>query len=242
MTAVFSTVERRAIAGRARTLHERLDGSPNEPGDDPPFDPDEILAEWADRFDDEAAFHDRLAHDGLSAAAVREQVAATRWPADEPLPAWLDDLASLVAYVEDGQFGDRRQVATPPKTPFVELLAEVAEFARARLAEEVRPPDSLAGLERFLVGRLGTTALRALYVEFKGFVEYHDADLATADPADVDEPGTDLYEAFVDAMFDGGFRNLCLEYPVLARQLVLLVENWVGAVETLTRRRRTPAP
>jgi hypothetical protein len=48
------------VCGRARTLPERLAGPANEPGDNSPLNPDELLAEWRDRSPDGAAFDTRL--------------------------------------------------------------------------------------------------------------------------------------------------------------------------------------
>ncbi len=237
MTGPFTGTERREIAGRARTLHERLSGPENESGGDPPFDPDEVIEAWRDAFPDEGTFDDRLAHEDISEAAVREQVAATRWPADEPLPSWIDDLESVVAHVEQvgtggtvavGESDDGRP-SIPEDLPFADLLAPVAGFACERLPDGV-PVDAVEPMVVGLAERLRMLARQALFVEFKSFLTHHDPELAHADPGEVEDPPTDYYEAFVDAMIDGGVRNLCLEYPVLARQLVDVVTNWRDAV------------
>ncbi|UPW00045.1 type 2 lanthipeptide synthetase LanM family protein [Halorussus gelatinilyticus] len=236
MTAVFTDEDRRELAGRARTLAERLDGPANVAESSPPIDPERVLDEWRATFPDEEAFRARLARDDLTEAAVREQAAATRWPADEPLPDWVDRLSALVRRVEASTADDRDAGAIPDETPFRELLAAVVSFARERVSVEAVPTETLSSLERQLAGRLESLCVRALYVEFKSFVEYHDPELAATSPDDVAEPPTDYYERFVAAMFDGGFDNLCLEYPVLARQLVSLVDDWRNAVEELCRR------
>lgn len=237
----FTEQQRREIAGRARTLHERLDGPPNSSGSEPPMDPDRIIAEWRNRFPDEESFRNRLDDAGLSESAVRNQIAATRWPDDEPLPDWLDDLERLVRHVEATPTADREPVAVPEETPFANLLSAIASHARDELTVEV-PRDAVSGMVEGLVSQLESTCIRALYVEFKSFVEYHDPELANADPEAFDDPPTALYEQFVDAMFEKGFRNLCLEYPVLARQLVHLLGNWTDAVEEVCQRVREDAP
>ena len=242
MSAVFSPDQRREIAGRARTLHDRLDGPPNEPGEDPPFSPDELLSTWRDRFPDDDAFAARLDREGLSETEIREQVVATRWPADEPLPDWIDDLAALVEYVEAtddgpvavGQASDDRPTV-PADVPFAELVARIVGFASDRLPETV-PGDAAGPLIEWFGRRCKVLATRALYVEFKSFVSHHDPDLARADPDEFADPPTALYEAFVDAMVQGGVRDLCLEYPVLARQLVEVTDQWVEATTELVRR------
>lgn len=237
MDTVFTEDERREMAGRARTLGERLDGPANVAESSPPFDPEEVVEEWKRRFPDEQSFRERLDRDGLSESEVRDQIAATRWPDDEPLPDWLDTLSALVRHVEASAPSDWESLA-PEETPFRELLAAVVGFAREPLSGDGIPTGALASMEAHLASRLETLCVRALYVEFKSFVEAHDPELAATTPDEVSDPGTEYYDRFVAAMFDGGFENLCLEYPVLARQLVSLVTDWRDAVAEVCRRLR----
>ncbi len=228
--------QRRAIAGRARTLFERIDGPSNVAGEDPAIPPDRIIAEWKDLYPDERAFRDRLSRDGLTEATVREAVAATSWPAEEPLPDWVDTVDALVQHVETARPGGRGDVTVPEETPFAELLVVVAEFARERLPEGTVPMDAASPAVEWLLSRLEMVSLRPTYVEFKSFVDHYDPDLAAADPDEFEEPPTEYYEEFVEAVFDGGFRNVCLEYPVLARFLGLVIDAWVDAVVEVCRR------
>ncbi|WP_276301181.1 type 2 lanthipeptide synthetase LanM family protein [Halorussus lipolyticus] len=238
MSSVFTEEQRREIAGRARTLAERLDGPANSSGSSPPIDPESVLDEWRSQFPDEESFRARLEHDGLTEEAVREHIAATRWPADEALPEWLDTVSALVRHVQTKGPDRWESVETPDEMPFRELLAAVASFACERLSDAVVPTAATSSLEAQLVERLETRCVRAMYVEFKSFVEVHDAELAATSFDSLTEYPTEYYEQFVAAMFDGGFRNLCLEYPVLARQLATLLDNWRSAVEELCRRLR----
>lgn len=228
--------ERREIAGRARTLHERLEGPSNSSGGEPPIDLDRILDEWRERFPDDRSFHERLARDGLTEDVVREEASAILWPADEPFPEWIDTLEAVIRHVESTATDDRGSVAVPAETPFAELIASIAGFARWRLSETPVPSDAISPTVEWLVNRLRKACTRPLYVEFKSYVEYHDPELSRADPDERTDPPTEYYEQFVDAMFDGGFTNLCLEYPVLARRLVRLLTQWVDAVEETCRR------
>ena len=248
MTGSFSPTEQRELAGRARTLHERLMGPPNEPGEEPPFGPDDLLAEWRDLFPDESAFADRLEREGISESAVLEQAAATRWPADRRLPEWIDELEALVEHVESGVSTGRTvtvegtgasgQVELSADVPFAHLIARIVEGAWKWLPGTV-PDDVVTPMVEGLATRVGSLTTRALYVEFKSFVLHHDPDLARADPDEFDDPPAELYDAFVEAMVEQGVRNLCLEYPVLARQLVTVLTQWVETVEELYQRVET---
>lgn len=236
MSELFTDEQRRELAGRARTLHERFEGVPNVEGDDPPMDPDRIVEVWRSRYPDDGSFEDRLAREGLTPDDVREAVAATRWPADEPLPDWVEQVETLVRHVERRpETGD---LPVTDDTPFAELAAAVLAYARDRLPELPVSDGTASSMVEGLLGQVQGLWLRALYVEFKSFVEHHDPEVAAADPEDFQDPPTTYYEQFVDAMFERGFRNLCLEYPVLSRQLVAVVDHWVDAVTELCRRVR----
>lgn len=238
MNSVFTDEEAREVAGRARTLAERISGPGNGSGSPPPIDAAELLDDWKRQFPDEESFRARLERDGVTETAVREQIAATSWPADEPLPDWVATISDAVRYVRTSGGDGQRSVSVPDRTPFREFLAAIARFARERLTVADVPAAALEPMEEQLVGRLESLCVRVLYVEFKSFVDVHDPELATTDPDDVSDPSTEYYDRFIAAMFDGGFKDLCLEYPVLARQLVALVENWHRAVEELAARLR----
>lgn len=235
MTRHLSHAERKAIAGQARTLHERLDGPPNDPGNDPAIDPDELLAEWVDLFPSEEEFTDRLERGGLTESDVYEQLSATQWPSDTPMPDWINDLESLIHHVKRSKPNDQRSLSAPHEIPFVELLTVIVDYARTQLSI---PPDGVTRMEKWLLTRLNRICVRALYVEFKSFVEYHDPALAATDPDDVSDPGTVYYDQFIESMFDDGFRKLCIEYPVLARFIVRAIDQWVTTVATICRRIR----
>ena len=241
MPTPFTDDQRREIAGRARTLYERLEGPSNVRGDDPPIDPDAIVEAWRSRFPDEDSFRDRLRRDGLTEETVREHAAATRFPPDEPLPDWIDALEELIEDVESRSPRDRTtcRIDTDER-PFGDLLAAIAAAARDRLLErdDAVPADALEPMVEWLVDRLERLCVRPLYVEFKSFVAERDPELARAEPDAYADPTTTYYERFVEAAFDGGLAGLCLEYPVLARHLIRLIDDWKSVVRTVSRRVR----
>lgn len=233
----FTRQERREIAGRARTFHERLGGPPNDPGEDTP-DVDRLLEEWKETFPDEESFADRLAYAGLSESDVRERARATRWPADEPLPEWVAELESLLDHVTSSEVGDDRPFTVSDETPFRELLAPVVGYAYERLPTEVVPMDALGPTIEWFFDRLELLTVRVLYVEFQSYLDSRDPELVRANPSEFDDPPTRRYEEFVEGMLDVGMENLCSEYPVLARHLTQVIDQWVSAVTELSQRLR----
>ena len=237
----LSGAQKRELAGRARTLRERLDGPPNEPGTTDGPDPDELLESWRELFPGDAEFEDRLEYDGLTEEDLRTHAGRTAWPSSEPLPDWLDTLEALIRAVEGGPYRHREvNRERDHELPFQPILIEISAFARADLldpgAVERLPSEALDPLVEWLDNRLVDLCSRPLYVEFKTFVKYHDEELATADPDAFEDPPTELYESFVEATFGGGFSNICEEYPVLARALVSVLEGWCGMVEEVAER------
>lgn len=243
MGSIFTEAERRTIAGRARTLHERLAGPPNSRGTPPPIDSSEIIDEWKDLFLDEQSFSARLEREDLTEEIVREQIEATKWPEQEPLPAWIETVTGLIQHIEartpDSDNGDSVCVSVPDDTVFPEILREMVRYACEQLPPDSVQLEAIGPLTEWLVTRLESVCLRPLYIEFKSFVEYHDPDLLTTAPEEVSELPTTYYERFIASMFEQGFKNLCREYPVLARYLVRVIDHWADAVVTVSRRLQT---
>jgi len=236
MGSHFTRRERRKIAGCARTFHERLDGPSNEPGENGP-DVDRLLEAWKETFPDEESFIDRLAKAGLTEADVREQARATRWPADEPLPDWVTELESLLDHVTSVG-ADDHTFTIPHEAAFGELLAGVVGHGFDRLSTGTLSAAALEPAVEWFFDRLELLTVRVLYVEFMSYLDSRDPELVRADPVEFDDPPTQRYEAFVEAMLGGGVKDLCLEYPVLARRWTQVVNQWVGAVTELDERLR----
>ncbi|WP_115864476.1 type 2 lanthipeptide synthetase LanM [Halorussus litoreus] len=229
---------KRRIAGRARTLRERLD----DPANSGPAveEPGEWLAEWRDRVadGDPAAFRRRLDHLGVSEDEARAAVSTHGWPADEPLPEWVDELESVGAAVVAADRGASSPDALDV-VPFVDLLAPVVDHARERVDPSVAPaemPAVVDAAEPWLYRRLSELTAHPLFVEFKSYVAHHDHELAFADDPDPPEDDRRYYREFADAMLGEGFVRFVEEYALLARLLVATIRQWVAAVEEFAGR------
>ncbi|UPV75810.1 type 2 lanthipeptide synthetase LanM family protein [Halorussus limi] len=229
---------KRRIAGRARTLRERLD-APAE-GGPAVEDPEEWLAEWRDRVadGDPAAFRRRLDHLGVSESEARAAVSNHGWPEGEQLPGWVDELESVAADVTAADRGEA-SAAAPENVPFVDLLAPVVSYAREQIDPSVAPaevPPVADAMEPWLYKRLARLSAHPLFVEFKTYVAHHDRELALAEDPDPPEDDRRHYRGFVDAMLGDGFVRFVEEYALLARLLVTTVRQWVSAVEEFSAR------
>ena len=258
MTSVFDSEQKRALAGRARTLFERLE---HLDAHEPEYDEatvEELLSEWKELFPDEAAFERRLDRAGLPESDCRNALQAGRLAEGEPIPEWVERLETLVAAVQSMEpppdEGDESGTETPDEgdesgagTPddrewiFGEVSAAVAAQARERLSDSVTetlPSTALDSMTRWFRIRFERRFTRILYVEFKAYVGAHDRDLVFADPSAFDPLPTDYYEQFVDLLFEGEFGTLCLQYPVFARLLETQLRQWLEHVEEFCGRLR----
>lgn len=230
---VLTPGEKRRLAGRARTLQERL----ARQGDDrwTVDDPEGWLEEWSDRFadGDPAAFEERLAWEGLSRPECRRRIGANGWPEGEPLPGWVDRVDDVLGYVADAAPADGG-------VPFGDLLAVLVDYANEQLDDAIPIRHVSEGaredLDRLLLERLRELCAHPLFIDFKTYVARRDRELAFADdPAMPDEPRR-YYDQFVETLFDGGLASFLLEYAFLARLLDGVVRQWVAAVEEFYRR------
>ncbi|MEZ3116147.1 type 2 lanthipeptide synthetase LanM family protein [Halobaculum sp. MBLA0147] len=256
--SVFDDETRRDLAGRARSLAARLrDPDAAVPAETDGPDADAALSAWRESVGGEAAFQTRLDRLGLDEATCRRRIRRRRLAPDEPLPDWIATVEALAAHVADtdpATLPTRLDEETPDAGPttlpgdgdrwFGRLSAAVATFARERLladdtAAAVFDRSSLGPAAEWLRLRFQHHFVRPLYVEAKTFVARRDRARAFADPDDVDDPPTEHYEAFVADLFDGGFVDCCLEYPVMARLLATQVRQWCTQFRELATRIET---
>jgi len=243
--------ERRQIAMGAASVFERtafaLAGKASRTD---AFAPTEqalgVLRAWIQAFSpgDPEAFERRLTWDDLSMTDVAR--ALSEPPVAIVEPDWLvhiDAIAGMARQaVEElgaGAFPERQLyagaapaagTASPESTrdaelpPFFDLLVPMLRVARRALANEHSPailaPPALARLERHLLRMLARTTELALFDELKAFRA-------------ADNGG---YDAFVLSTLADGLVPLFCAYPVLARQVAVIIGRWANATAELASR------
>ena len=247
--------ERRQIATGAASVFERTafalagKGSRTEA-----FAPTEqalgVLRAWIQAFSpgDPEAFERRLGWDDLSMTDVAR--ALSQPPVAIVEPDWLVHIDAIAgaarqaaADLDAGPLDERRlyagagtaaTTAAPADSPdavrdaelppFFDLLVPMLRVARRALAAEHPPaifaPDAVARLERHLLRTLARTAELALFDELKAFRA-------------ADSGG---YDAFVRSQLADGLVPLFCAYPVLARQVAVIIGRWVSATAELASR------
>lgn len=235
-STTFTREESREIAGRAQTLFERR-GSDNERVELPHVDPDEVLEDWDDKFD-ECALRDRLAVLGWDESTVRRLCHENKLPADEPLPEWIHTVNEVLEFVDTTPLPNESRFEEAAFGRFHSLLVR---FARERLEDCVDhvtlAGGALTSSLQWLYRRLTSQFVRVLYVELKSFVATHDRELARADPSESSDRPTEYYEQFLTVLVEeDGLRDIFEAYPVFARLLAVRLDLWVDAtVEVVTR-------
>ncbi len=227
--------EKRKLAGQARTFHERENGPTNVVGHDSVTDSEELLHEWKAQFPDEESFQKRLAMEGLTESNIRRHATKNYWPEDLPFPDWITEIERLIDYIENSPCSNRPNIPSSEDLPFDDILTPIAMYAYDRLSDNI-DLRTISPLIEWLLERLERHSVRVLYTEFKSFVEYKDPELIAADPDDFADPPTEYYQKFVNEVFDGAFKALCIEYPVLARNFIQITEQWITTVEETYQR------
>ncbi|MEO5822274.1 MAG: type 2 lanthipeptide synthetase LanM [Vicinamibacteraceae bacterium] len=251
--------ERRQIAIGAASVFERtafaLAGKASKTD---AFAPTEqalgVIRAWIQAFSpgDPEAFERRLNWDDLSMTDVAR--ALSQPPVAIVEPDWLHYIDAIagaarqtVADVESGPLTERQlypldasassgpsgspgRSASPEASrdaelpPFFDLLVPMLRAARRGLAAEHPPaifaPEALARLERHLLRTLVRTVELALLDELKVFRA-------------ADRGG---YDAFVRSQLTDGLVPLFCDYPVLARQVAVIIGRWITATAELASR------
>jgi hypothetical protein len=242
----LSPLEQSTIAARAANVYERASVlAPSDPAAAPSSDAGaglQALKAWNNAFSpgDAEAFARRLTWDGL------DWNRALRLASDVPLPAsahpswtdWLDRFLESAAEVANdprgGVLSELSARAPSEEGPFLELWIPSLRSGREALARHTASatapnlsPGASDELDRRLVREITRWAELAMFEWFR----------ETATPAaeenagDTSHPAADdsveAYRTFVLEMLDGGLARFFVAYPVLARQLAIIVARWV---------------
>lgn len=248
MTEGIRDAHKRLLAGRARTLIERLENpDPLEHGHRDEEEVEEIFDSWREQFPSSETFEARLDELGFDESDCRRAISADRYGDRAELPDWIDRLDDLVRGVQAESHSERSRrvretLLEEDTTQFLlpKVSAAVAAYAWEQLPEdpvrETLSEEAIQTMVKWFQVRFHRRFNRILYVEFKAFVAAHDRELAFADPDTFEDPPTEYYEQFKQYLFEDGFGDLCVEYPMFGRLLVSQLDQWVEHLCEFTRR------
>jgi len=216
----------RRMAARASTLWERLEGAfvPEESPESARL-ASERLGKWRDKAagGDAQLFQKRLEWLGTSPQKVQALLGEVRLVGE--LPAWTRTFTRAMAARRTAGQGRRADAF-----PFSELLLPFMEAAKDLLGPECRAVftaeafDSLMGE---LVHELSHVAAPTLLAEF---TDFRSRQQGSADPT-----SRKLYEAFTAHQLEEGLWRFFSSYPVLARLLSRVTEQWAHQVREMAR-------
>ena len=219
------------LGWRAATLAERVASAVSSPDGADRLTPDDraravALAPWARAFafGDLSALLRRFAWDGVDAGVAARALSENPGAAFDA--SWVEWLPRFLTCRSARADADAIP-ALSPEPPFIEAWIPLLVAARTTLASRVvsagecLSPGALRALERHLVRQVAAVGELALFETFT---------TGARAPA---EPTQSRYGAFVRWLLDGGWANVFREYPVLARQLAQLAQDWVDSVAGL---------
>jgi lantibiotic modifying enzyme len=147
-----------------------------------------------------------------------------------------------MSMAEAGRAAGLRFVDRAEPVPFEDVLAPLVVPAQERLARRLGArsdrlgPNAHASLEHLLLKRLSTLSARTLHL---GFSTERLARLSPMERvralSDAAPPRT-AYLAFTERMLEGGLDRLLGEYPVLARLIPWVTDEWIATVLELIDR------
>jgi type 2 lantibiotic biosynthesis protein LanM len=216
------------IVARAEPLWERLRRSPA-----PDYDPElgaVRLETWTRVVagGDPVLFERRLTWAGLHKEGV-QQVLGSLEVRPDGHPSWA---TTLVAISEAARSVVRLQALGGTSLPFEPLFLPMLLVAHDRLYSSpfatLLSEDARHSLQKQLLLRLAEVAARVLYAEFARALP-GGPDLVSVLIGPPPAPSTKHYDAFVRDHLQDGYETLFRRYPVLARLMATILDDWVAA-------------
>ncbi|HEX2209811.1 MAG TPA: type 2 lanthipeptide synthetase LanM, partial [Longimicrobium sp.] len=189
---------------------------------------------------DAERFRRRLAWEGLDEARVLPALGPVRLREGAPLPAWANDLRAMMAAAHASSSTESRFTEPGAPIAFEDALAPFVASASAelaRMASFARFTDAARGkVQRALLQRLFTVTHAVLLQEFNIYRHPRLSALDRLFQAATGQVGRDVYGGFLDGLMSGGWRELLLAHPVLARLMATIRRQWIDATAEMLAR------
>lgn len=243
----LDTTAKEQMAIRALSLGDRLDTPRGPAHADPTQTSDEWIDEWREQVsDDSTGFFRRLDIDDVSIEECRRRVGRDEWPAGEPLPDWVERVEEVVSYARaNAPERIRFDIDDQNDVPFFHVLTVFVEYASGELPDVVTTrlsEPAIEAAERWLRERLQSLFAHSLFIEFKTFLAARDRELALADDPSLSSSPHRYYTEFVVDFFGEGLTSFVVEYAVLAKLLVTIIDQWVEAIDEFASRLTADRP
>lgn len=206
--------------------------------------------------DDHVLFEKRLSLAGLDYELARFLLSNPQKPTIATLPTWTNTLneiyEAVTSYTPDflhtnylktfSFLGDHSPL------PFQEFFIPMVLLARKKLQKKTRhlyhsfTTEAHKAMERALLTRLSDISAQILLVEFNTFLAFLQI-TEGQDLTSLKETGSRKhYLSFIHMLYQQGFHGILLEYPVLAKLMATLLNQWVANTALLIERINTDKP
>lgn len=241
----LSRDEQRQIAWSGMTLFERMDIY--EQTDGLSFDQtgratdevDDFSTEWATVVADgeRRILTKRLLAENISEQTYQKCLLQNTWPESVTIPAWVNELNDLIAYVEQSSV----EVDDEATFPFEDVLSPFVDYGYETLLTRTNlqrlSPTAVTSTKEWLLTRLTEISVEALHVEFSTFRLVRKPSIYNTDRTDGQRASTTLYTAFVENMHTSEkLRSFFTEYSVLARLVMTTIRQWTAAIKEFHHR------
>jgi type 2 lantibiotic biosynthesis protein LanM len=209
-----------------------------------------IVRSWSLAFSrgDEDAFARRLSWEGFNVETASRAVAGSPVVPVESLPPWIGWLDRILRHTPDvlcdftaGTLEETEARNWSDEPPFVELWVAPLRAARQELIGRIQESawkratmPALRALDQQVMREMSYYAGRAVLELFRESLTLTAGSVGDRIAASSVPP--DSYRAFVVAMIETGLATLWITYPVLARQIAVVLECWVGSTAELLQR------
>lgn len=180
-------------------------------------------------------FTRRLAWDGLNEGIAEAIATRVKLRNPEELPGWVDFLQGAIAIASKK---DVKAIQSLERLPFLSserplafehVFVPFVEFASEKLRQFSGEAwiwlsdTATTDIQRELLKTLSWAADKTLGVEFSIWRALPEISVPIAA-----SPGRQLYNSFIHHLLSGGLATLFLDYPVLARWVGRIMEQWVA--------------
>ncbi len=186
--------------------------------------------------DDQLKFERRLDWDHIAPDMVPRILLQGDQIKPTHLPAWTTTLDQIMQVAQGFRVEDYPHLPQPPEpVAFQDLCLPIIAVAQQQLKTQFAEYESLLSPESWetvylalldAVAQIATPTLMVLFEELRATKGTLHLFFLTSVQQ---EPGTDLYRAFIEKHLTDGMSSLFAEYSVLGRLIATLVDLWVQA-------------
>ncbi|MEO0377633.1 MAG: DUF4135 domain-containing protein [Cyanobacteria bacterium P01_A01_bin.17] len=185
---------------------------------------------------DQIKFERRLNWDHITSDMVQRILLQGDQIKPDDLPAWITTLEQIMEVAKGFRAENYPDLPQPPEpVAFQDLYLPIIAVAQQQFTTQFAEYESLLSPESWettylalldAVAQIATPTLMVLFEELRATKgTLHRFFLTSVQQ----EPGTDLYRAFVEKHLTDGMASLFAEYSVLGRLMATLINLWVEA-------------